>query len=66
MNNKEKQKFFNTLEPAQKKVYTKIIDERKTIYYTGFAIGIVISIILIYGVMRPIHTRNDSTCSRDE
>ena len=47
MNNKEKQNFFNTLEPAQKKVYTKIINERKTIYYTGFAIGIVISIILL-------------------
>lgn len=47
MNSKEKQNFFNTLEPAQKKVYTKIINERKTIYYTGFAIGIVISIILL-------------------
>lgn len=47
MNSKEKQNFFNTLEPQQKKIYTKIINERKTIYYAGFAIGIVISIILL-------------------
>ena len=47
MNSKEKQIFFNTLEPQQKKIYTKIINERKTIYYSGFAIGIVISIILL-------------------
>tara|TARA_Y100000389_G_scaffold16234_1_gene14311 strand:- start:2292 stop:2699 length:408 start_codon:yes stop_codon:yes gene_type:complete len=47
INSKEKQNFFYTLEPEQKKVYTKIINERKTIYYIGFAIGIIISIILL-------------------
>ena len=46
-NSKQKQQFFNTLDTDQKKIYTKIINERKTIYYTGFAVGIIISIILI-------------------
>ena len=46
-NSKQKQQFFNTLDTDQKKIYTKIINERKTIYYTGFAVGIIISIILL-------------------
>ena len=47
INSKQKQQFFNTLDNQQKKTYLTIINERKNIYYAGFAIGILISIILL-------------------
>ena len=47
INSKQKQQFFNTLDTDQQRIYTKIITQRKTIYYTGFAIGILISVILL-------------------
>lgn len=45
-NDKEiKQKFLNVLNEEQKNTYTKIIDERKYIYYSGYGLGILLSFI---------------------
>ena len=45
-NNKEiKQKFLNVLNEEQKNIYEKIINERKYIYYSGYVLGIILSLI---------------------
>ena len=42
-----KQEFYNTLSGDQKNIYKKLIKERKNIYYGGFILGIVLSILFI-------------------
>ena len=45
-NNKEiKKNFLNVLNEDQKNTYEKIIEERKNIYYSGYILGILISLI---------------------
>lgn len=47
-NDNYKQEFKNTLTNEQKITYEKIIDERKRIYYYGFILGILLSILFIF------------------
>ena len=37
-------RFYNILNNNQQQIYEKIIEERKNIYFSGYGIGIVISI----------------------
>ena len=43
-----KKEFKSLLTNEQKNIYEKIINERKTIYYSGYILGIVLSILIIY------------------
>lgn len=43
-----KSEFMNVLSEEQKKTYIDIIEERKNIYYTGFGLGILLSILFIF------------------
>ena len=43
-----KSEFMNVLSEEQKKIYTDIIEERKNIYYTGFGLGILLSLLFIF------------------
>ena len=47
-NDNNKQEFINTLTQEQQVLYEKIIQERKTIYYGGFVLGIILSFIAVY------------------
>tara|TARA_Y100000816_G_C25989667_1_gene516907 strand:+ start:77 stop:508 length:432 start_codon:yes stop_codon:yes gene_type:complete len=40
--------FKETLDDDQKKIYRDITEERRNIYYRGFLLGLVLSILLIY------------------
>lgn len=42
-----KNKFINLLNNKQKTIYQKIITERKNIYFQGYGLGFIISIIFI-------------------
>jgi hypothetical protein len=42
-----KQEFYNTLSGDQKNIYKKLIKERKNIYYCGFILGIILSIVFV-------------------
>ena len=42
-----KYRFYNILNNNQQKVYEKIVEERKNIYFTGYGIGVIVSILLI-------------------
>ena len=42
-----KQKFFDSLDARLKAKYIKIIEERRRIYYRGFVMGILLSIISV-------------------
>ena len=42
-----KQEFYNTLSGDQKNIYKKLIKERKNIYYYGFILGIILSIVFV-------------------
>jgi fructose-specific phosphotransferase system IIC component len=44
----DKEKFFNVLDNNQKKIYENIIIERRNIYYIGFILGIILSILFIF------------------
>lgn len=46
-NNKLKVEFRETLSSEQNKIYEKIINERKWIYYTGYLLGIFLSILVV-------------------
>ena len=43
-----KSEFMNVLSEEQKKTYIDIIEERKNIYYTGFGLGILLSLLFIF------------------
>lgn len=43
-----KSEFINVLSEEQKKTYIDIIEERKNIYYTGFGLGILLSLLFIF------------------
>jgi len=45
---KDKTDFLNVLTSKQKDTYEKIINERKTIYYMGYVIGILLAIFAIF------------------
>ncbi len=42
-----KQKFFNSLDVNLKIRYIKIIEERRKIYYRGFVLGLILSILAV-------------------
>ena len=44
-NKKLKKNFLNVLNEEQKITYEKIINERKNIYYSGYILGILLSLI---------------------
>tara|TARA_B100000963_G_C22374897_1_gene557553 strand:+ start:164 stop:634 length:471 start_codon:yes stop_codon:yes gene_type:complete len=44
-NKKIKQNFLNVLNEEQKNTYENLINERKNIYYIGYALGIILSLI---------------------
>ena len=41
-------KFYKLLTSSQKNTYKKIIDERKSLYYRGYGIGLILSFIIIF------------------
>ena len=52
-NNKElKKNFLNVLNEEQKITYEKIIDERKNIYYSGYILGIILSLIGYFSIKK--------------
>ena len=52
-NKKDKIEFLNVLSSEQKNTYEKLINERKNIYYMGYAVGILLSIIILF-IMKKI------------
>ena len=53
----EKEAFYKTLNPSLKKRYENIIEERKSIYFKGFGLGIILSAIVILScnTRKPVH-----------
>ena len=52
-NNKElKKNFLNVLNEEQKITYEKIINERKNIYYSGYILGILLSLIGYFSIKK--------------
>ena len=52
-NNKElKKNFLNVLNEEQKITYEKIINERKNIYYSGYILGIILSLIGYFSIKK--------------
>ena len=47
-NDNNKQQFKNTLTNEQQTTYEKIINERRNIYYGGFILGIILSLLALY------------------
>jgi hypothetical protein len=47
-NDNYKQEFKNTLSNEQNILYEKIVDERKKIYFMGYGLGILLSVLTIY------------------
>ena len=47
-NKKDKQDFLNVLNIKQQQTYENIINERKNIYFMGYVLGIILSIIGYY------------------
>lgn len=45
--NVNKEDFYNVLTNIQKDKYTKIIEERRNIYYMGYGLGLILSLIVI-------------------
>ena len=45
---KDKTNFLNVLTSKQKEIYEEIINERKTIYYLGYGLGILLAIFIIF------------------
>ena len=43
-----KLRFYKLLDNDQKNIYKKIIDERKSIYFRGYGIGLILSFIFIF------------------
>jgi len=41
------EKYNKQLSPVLQKTYSKIVDERTRIYYTGYALGLILSILFI-------------------
>lgn len=56
--------FYKVLNDKQKAIYEKIVKERKTIYYTGYGVGLILSFILIFVYKYIINTSNKkNNCS---
>ena len=56
INDNKKQNLYNVLDDKQKKIYNNIVNERKNIYFTGYLVGIILSIIFVYSlkyILRP-------------
>ena len=49
--------LYKVLNDKQKEIHQKIVDERKSIYFTGYAIGLALSIVVIlfykYAIILP-------------
>lgn len=41
------QDFMNSLDGEQREHYKKLVNERRNIYYTGYGIGLILSILII-------------------
>jgi len=54
---KDKTNFLNVLTSKQKDTYKKIINERKTIYYMGYVLGILLAIFTIYIMKKVLKIR---------
>jgi len=52
-NKKDKIEFLNVLSSEQKNTYEKLINERKNIYYMGYIVGILLSILILF-IMKKI------------
>lgn len=54
---KDKTNFLNVLTSKQKDTYEKIINERKTIYYMGYVLGILLAIFTIHIMKKVLKIR---------
>lgn len=43
-----KEKLYSLLDNNQKKIHQKIVEERKSIYFRGYGVGLILSCILIF------------------
>ena len=43
----KKEKLYSLLNDSQKNIHHKIVEERKSIYFTGYGIGLILSFVLI-------------------
>ena len=60
-NDNNKQQFKNTLTQEQQILYEKIIQERKKIYYGGFILGIILSLIAVFFGNKFLFSSNSKT-----
>ena len=44
----KKEKLYSLLNDSQKNIHQKIVEERKSIYFTGYGIGLILSFVLIF------------------
>ena len=54
---KDKTNFLNVLTSKQKEIYEEIINERKTIYYMGYGLGILLAIFTIFIMKKVLKIR---------
>tara|TARA_B100000902_G_C27321693_1_gene925087 strand:- start:354 stop:776 length:423 start_codon:yes stop_codon:yes gene_type:complete len=59
----KKQKLYSLLNENQKKIHQKIVEERKTIYFKGYGIGLILSSILIFVYKYVINDSNKKKLS---
>ena len=62
-NNSIKALFYKLLNNDQKNTYKNIIDERKSIYFKGYGIGLVLSFILIFVYKYLLHSSDKKKMS---
>ena len=43
-----KEKLYSLLDDNQKKIHQKIVEERKSIYFRGYGVGLILSCIIIF------------------
>lgn len=58
-----KANLYKLLNSEQKSIYEKIVEERKSIYFTGYGIGLILSFVLIYVYKYIIHSADKKKLS---
>ena len=58
-----KEKLYSLLDDNQKKIHQKIVEERKSIYFRGYGVGLILSCILIFVYKYVINPSNKKKMS---
>lgn len=59
----KKEKLYSLLNEGQKKIHQKIVEERKSIYFKGYGVGLILSCILIFVYKYVINRSNKKNMS---